>query len=105
MALIAAIYHAIIAIVVTHLTIDKAGRVVIPKILRDRLSLEAGDSLEIEQSGSSIVLRPVRSQSALVQEQGIWVLRTGHPLSSGSVNDLLTQVREERDLLNLSSSK
>jgi AbrB family looped-hinge helix DNA binding protein len=44
---------------VTHLTIDKAGRVVIPKALREELRLEPGDSLEMETSGESITLRPV----------------------------------------------
>jgi AbrB family looped-hinge helix DNA binding protein len=105
MALTNAICHTIITIMVTHLTIDKAGRVVIPKTLRDRLSLEAGDSLEIEHSDGEIVLRPVRNQSTLVKHQGVWVLQTGYPLPGGLVNDLLNQVREDRDLINLSSAE
>jgi AbrB family looped-hinge helix DNA binding protein len=35
----------------THLTIDKAGRIVIPKSLREELGLEPGDSLEMEKVG------------------------------------------------------
>ena len=34
----------------TRLIIDKAGRVVIPKPLREELNLEPGDSLEVELS-------------------------------------------------------
>jgi AbrB family looped-hinge helix DNA binding protein len=44
----------------TRLTIDKAGRVVILKPLREELHLEPGDSLEMESAGEQIILRPVR---------------------------------------------
>lgn len=37
-----------------RLSIDKAGRVVIPKPLRDELCLEPGDSLEMESTGEQI---------------------------------------------------
>jgi len=46
------------AIVSTRLVIDKAGRVVIPKPLRDELYLEPGDSLEMEASGEQITFAP-----------------------------------------------
>jgi AbrB family looped-hinge helix DNA binding protein len=42
-----------------RLTIDKAGRVVIPKPLREELHLEPGDCLEMETAGEQITLRPV----------------------------------------------
>jgi AbrB family looped-hinge helix DNA binding protein len=35
----------------TKLTLDKAGRVVIPKPLRDELNLEPGDALQLEAEG------------------------------------------------------
>ena len=44
----------------TILTLDKAGRVVLPKPLRDELELAAGDTLELESRGEQITLRPVR---------------------------------------------
>jgi len=37
-----------------RLVIDKAGRVVIPKTLREHLRLEPGDSLELESVGEQI---------------------------------------------------
>lgn len=41
------------------LTLDKFGRVVIPKSIRDRLGLRPGTTLELDQSSEdSIVLRP-----------------------------------------------
>ena len=45
------------------LTLDKAGRVVIPKRLRDKFHLAAGDALELESAGEEIVLRPVRQET------------------------------------------
>ena len=61
------------AIMTAHLTSDKAGRVVIPKSLREELRLEPGDSLEMETTGESITLRPVRGNGQLRKEQGVWV--------------------------------
>ena len=61
----------------THLTIDKAGRVVIPKSLREELRLEPGDSLEMETTGESITLRPVRGNGQLRKEHGVWVFYGG----------------------------
>lgn len=42
----------------TRLTVDKAGRVAIPKPLREELQREPDDSLEMESSGEQITLRP-----------------------------------------------
>ncbi len=80
----------------TTLTVDKAGRVVLPKPVRDELQLSAGDSLELESSEDRIVLRPVRGTAGLRKKQGIWVFRTGQPISAESVNETIRELREER---------
>jgi len=80
----------------TTLTVDKAGRVVLPKPVRDELQLAAGDSLELESSEDRIVLRPVRGTAGLRKKQGIWVFRTGQRISAGAVNETIRQIREER---------
>jgi AbrB family looped-hinge helix DNA binding protein len=85
----------------TRLVIDKAGRVVIPKPLRKQLQLEPGDALELESGGEQITLRPARGVGPLRNEHGIWVLHTGEPLPASAPDDLLRQIREERDLANL----
>jgi AbrB family looped-hinge helix DNA binding protein len=59
-----------------HLTIDKAGRVVIPKATRKALRLEPGDVLEMDRAGEQITLRPLRVTGPLDKEQGVWVFRT-----------------------------
>ena len=93
-----AFYNAIMSI---HLTVDKAGRVVLPKPVRDELQLSPGDSLELESSEQQIVLRPVRGIGPLRKKQGVWVFRTGEPLSAETVNHAITEVRRLRDLDNL----
>jgi len=85
----------------TRLTIDKAGRVVIPKPLREELHLEPGDTLEMESAGEQITLRPVRGTGPLRKEHGVWVFHTGQPLPASATDEMLQQIREERDLANL----
>ncbi len=65
------------------ITIDKAGRVVIPKAMREKLHLEPGDSLEMERDGDQITLRPVRGTGPLTREHGVWVLRTSAKANEG----------------------
>jgi len=63
--------------------------------------LEPGDTLEMESAGEQITLRPVRGTGPLKKEQGVWVFHTGQPLSSSATDEMLRQIREERDLANL----
>jgi AbrB family looped-hinge helix DNA binding protein len=84
----------------TTVTIDNAGRVVIPKTLRDELRLAPGDTLALESDGERVTLRPVRSTSALRKEQGIWVFRSGRKLTGAETDQALENLRGERDQLN-----
>jgi AbrB family looped-hinge helix DNA binding protein len=61
------------ALMASKISIDKAGRVVLPKPLRDKLRLEPGDDLLVEADGDQITLRPSRPQAVLKKEYGIWV--------------------------------
>ena len=81
----------------TTLTVDKAGRVVLPKPVRDELQLAAGDSLELENTEERIILRPVRKNAKMRKKMGIWVFDTGAPISADSVNKTIRQLREERE--------
>ncbi|MGH9453317.1 MAG: AbrB/MazE/SpoVT family DNA-binding domain-containing protein [Terriglobia bacterium] len=83
------------------LTLDKAGRIVLPKPLRDELQLTPGDALEIETCGEEITLRPVRGNAPLRKKRGIWVYRVGEPLRDALVQEARRQVRRERDEDNL----
>jgi AbrB family looped-hinge helix DNA binding protein len=85
----------------TRIIIDRGGRIVIPKPVREELNLEPGDSLEIESAGEQITLRPVRGTAPLKKEHGVWVFHSGQSLSATSTDEMLQQIREERDLNNL----
>jgi AbrB family looped-hinge helix DNA binding protein len=89
----------------TRIVIDKAGRVVIPKLLRENLNLEPGDSLEMESTGDQITLRPVRGTAPLTKEHGVWVFRTGQPLSASSTDEVLQTIREGRDRSNFGTGE
>jgi len=81
----------------TTVTLDNAGRVVIPKSLRDELQLEPGDTLELESEGESMTLRPVRSVSPLRKEHGVWVFRGSKKLPAAATDEVLQELRKERD--------
>lgn len=89
------------AIMTVRLTLDKTGRIVLPKPLRQELQLAPGDILEAEISGEQITLRPVRGNAPLRKKHGIWVYRAGEPLSDALVQETLRQVRRDRDEENL----
>ena len=89
----------------TRLIIDKGGRVVIPKTLREELHLEPGDALEMESAGEQITLRPVRGTGPLIKEHGVWVFRAGQPMAASATDEMLQQIREERDLANLGNGE
>jgi AbrB family looped-hinge helix DNA binding protein len=92
------VFPFIIPFMNTKVTLDKAGRVVIPKRLRDALRLAPGDTLSLESNGNEVTLRPVRSAAALRRERGIWVFRGGAKLTAAETDRALQESRLDRDL-------
>jgi AbrB family looped-hinge helix DNA binding protein len=78
----------------TKLTLDQAGRVLIPKALRQELRLGPGDALQLDSEGEEITLRPVRPKALLKKEKGVWVYQ-GEPVQT-SIPDLIDREREKR---------
>ena len=73
---------------------DQAGRVVLPKPLRDRFRLRGGDMLAIEVRGDAIELRPAQRTGQLKRVNGVLVFTGTGPLASGE--DFVAQSRDER---------
>jgi AbrB family looped-hinge helix DNA binding protein len=80
------------------LQIDRAGRVVLPKPLRDRFRLNPGDTLAIQVKGDAIELRPVQPLAELKRVNGVLVLSGHDPLPN---EDFAARSRDARidDLL------
>ena len=53
-------------------TIDRAGRVVIPKEVRDRLAIAADSELELTADGDGIRLTPRRGRGRVVIDDEGW---------------------------------
>lgn len=81
----------------TMVTIDAAGRIIIPKAIRDALRLASGDMLSLESDGESVTLRTMRPEAPLKKERGIWVFRSGRKMLAEETNRALEEVRSGRD--------
>ena len=75
------------------ITIDGAGRIVVPKALRARFNLVASTELEIETSGDCLQLRRVEGGTALVRKKGVLV----HHGDARATLDVASFIRSERD--------
>ena len=89
----------------SKVTLDKAGRVVLPKTLRDELRLSPGDTLDLTVKGDEVTLRPRRGATPLQKERGVWVFRTGEPLTAGETEETLRNIRAERQRQNAGESQ
>jgi AbrB family looped-hinge helix DNA binding protein len=76
-----------------NVSIDKFGRLVLPKIVRNHLGLEAGSELELEEIEGKIMLKVIEGHILLKEEEGVLVF-TGKAI--GNIDETLLQVREER---------
>lgn len=54
-------------------TLDKFGRIVIPKRVRDDLGLKPGAALKIEQNDQRILMEPVNGEPHVVVKSGVLV--------------------------------
>jgi len=80
-----------------HVTIDKLGRILVPKSLRDRYHLTAGTLLDLEADTRGVQFSLRLPKSTLVEKDGILVLQGG-PVIVLDVTALINQERENRNL-------
>ena len=78
----------------TRLTIDGAGRIVLPQEVRKRFHLARGSSLKLEIGADAILLRPRVHEAVLVEEHGLLVHEGER---SGDLVDVVESVRRRRD--------
>jgi AbrB family looped-hinge helix DNA binding protein len=77
------------------LRIDKAGRVILPKPVRDRLGLRAGSNLEIQETPEGVMLKPISRKPSLVKKGSFWV-HTGEIPPGYDILRAIDDDREER---------
>ena len=74
-------------------SLDRFGRIVIPKKIREDFNLKAGTPIRVEESEEAIILTPVHGEPSLHVKEGVLVFQ-GTPLED--LGDTLTKHREER---------
>jgi AbrB family looped-hinge helix DNA binding protein len=75
--------------------IDKAGRIVVPKPIRDRLGLREGSDLDIEETPEGVVLKPVEERPKMIMKNGLLVFTVKVPEGWDPVK-AVEEDREER---------
>ncbi len=68
-------------------TIDSAGRLVIPKVLRDRLGLRQG-AVEVEADGADLRVKPIAEDTLDEVDGWLVVPATGQPITDDDVREL-----------------
>ena len=73
--------------------LDKFGRIVIPKKIRDDFSLRPGTSIWIEEGKNEILLKPIEDEPGLIEKDGVLVF-TGKLM--GNLETKIEEIRKER---------
>lgn len=81
--------------------LDRFGRVVVPKEIRDRLGLKPGTEIEIDEHGNEVLLKPVEHETPLQLEDGVLVF------TGTATADLMGAIRTHREerLLKVTAGK
>lgn len=74
-------------------TIDKFGRIVIPKKIRNNLGLSPNVELDIEEDTDAIVIHPKSEEPLIVNKEGVLVIKGE---LTESVEDFLERNRINR---------
>ena len=85
----------------TTVTIDHAGRIVVPKAVRNALHLTAGTVLRLEQEGDHLSLTPAAREASLSIENGTPLIMPADGPEAGAVttemvNETIGKARLER---------
>jgi AbrB family looped-hinge helix DNA binding protein len=78
-----------------ELGIDKAGRIVVPKPLRERLGFKPDTELEAIEQPEGVLLRRIEQRPSMVKVNGLWV-HQGSAEPGANWERALEDVREER---------
>jgi AbrB family looped-hinge helix DNA binding protein len=79
--------------------IDQAGRIVLPKGVREELAIKSGDKLRLSINGSSVTLTPTSEKPGFIRKGKSFVFSTKGQgtLTNEAVTHLIQAGREERE--------
>lgn len=69
--------------------IDQAGRIVLPKVIRDALGLLPGTKVDISPYGAGVQLVPSGRTARLIEENGVLVAAGDTPVDDDTVFALI----------------
>lgn len=72
-------------------SIDKFGRIVIPKSVRDHLGLKTGSILEVEESNHDIILKAIEHAPQIKMKEGVAVFM------AKAIDDMDSVIQDERE--------
>lgn len=68
-----------------EVTVDEVGRIVVPKVLRDRLRLTPGTKVDVSEYGDGLHITPVSRTARLVERNGRLVAVAETPITDDDV--------------------
>ncbi len=77
------------------LRIDKSGRIVLPKPLRERLGLKPEMELDVQERADGLLLRPVEQRPSMREIDGLWI-HQGAADAGADWARVLRDLRDER---------
>ena len=78
-----------------ELRIDKAGRIVVPKPLRERLGFKPDTELVAIEQPDGVLLKRIEQRPSMVKVDGLWV-HQGSAEPGADWERILEDVREQR---------
>jgi AbrB family looped-hinge helix DNA binding protein len=78
-----------------NLKIDKAGRIVVPKPLRERLGFKPDTELAMVEQPDGVLLKRIQEQPSMVKVNGMWV-HQGSAEPGANWDRIVEDAREER---------
>jgi AbrB family looped-hinge helix DNA binding protein len=79
------------------ITIDSAGRVVIPQSVRRHLGLVGGTRLSVEEIDGGVVLRPVSKTAIEIADDGLPVIRSRESEPAMTRDDVRQLIEDSRE--------
>ena len=77
--------------------VDDAGRIQLPKDVREQLGIKPGDEVVLEERAGEWVLKPAHANTGLAWEGNVLVHK-GTSMTSATIDDAIDEARVDRFL-------